>query len=299
MAAPIALFVFKRPEHTKRTLAALARNPEFQSSELHIFCDGARHDDERDTVEATREIARAWPHPDKTLYEAPSNRGLAASIVEGVGILCGIHGRVVVIEDDLVVAPVFLEYMNQTLTRYEREHRVMQISAHMFEVDALPGDKDAFFLPFTTSWGWATWARAWSHFDPDMKGFDRLANDGTARSRFDLGDAFPYYAMLKKQRENAIDSWAIRWYLSVFERNGVALFPRWSLVSNNGFDGSGTHGARHGNESASRLTVACPIRFPTEVEVDSPVTNKIADHLRASRRGLRALYDWYQRWAPA
>lgn len=299
MGAPIAFFAFKRPEHTRRALAALALNPEFQFSELHVFCDGPRRDDERSEVEATREIVRAWPHPRKTLYEASRNRGLAASIIDGVATLCNVHGRVIVIEDDLVVAPVFLEYLNRALVQYECDQRVMQISAHMFDVDVSAGEGDAFFLPFTTSWGWATWARAWSHYDPDMKGFNRLFSDGTARRRFDLDNAFPYYAMLKKQRGKAIDSWAIRWYLSVFERNGVALFPRKSLVINNGFDGSGTHRARHGNRDGIRLPEVCPIHLPREIEVDLLAEKQVAGHLRASRRGLRCVYDWYQRWTSA
>jgi hypothetical protein len=263
--APIALFTFKRPEHTQRTLEALARNPEFTRSELHIFCDGSRRPSEDAAVEATREVARRFPHSEKTLHEAPANRGLAASIVDGVGRLCEQYGRVIVVEDDLVVAPVFLDFLNRGLDRYETDERVMQISGHMFPVDLQVNDSDAVFLPFTTSWGWATWQRAWKHFDPTMKSFGALATDRSLRKRFNLGNAYPYYSMLKKQKAGVIDSWAIRWYLSVFMQDGLALYPRRSLVSNEGFDGSGMNCGvvSNGSQDASAMEFSqALVRFP-------------------------------------
>lgn len=239
--APVALFAYRRPEHTRRALASLARNPEFAHSPLHIFCDGARRADEQAAVDATRAVARVWPHPAKVLHEAPVNRGLAASIVGGVGELCAAHGRVIAVEDDLVVAPVFLDYMNRALERYADSEQVMQVSGHMFPLELPESCAGAVFLPFTTSWGWATWQRAWAHFDPSMTGFDRLAGSVLLRRRFDLDNSYPYFSMLRKQRAGKIDSWGIRWYLSVFVRDGLVLYPRCSLVSNEGFDGSGTH----------------------------------------------------------
>ena len=262
--APIALFTFKRPEHTRRTLEALARNPEFARSELHVFCDGSRRADEDSAVLATREVVRRWPHSAKTVHESPVNRGLAASIIDGVSRLCAAHGRVIVVEDDLVVAPVFLDFLNRALDRYADDARVMQISGHMFPVDLSGTDSDAVFLPFTTSWGWATWQRAWAQFDPFMQAFDQVAGDRALRRRFDLDNAYPYFAMLKKQKAREIDSWAIRWYLSVFMRDGIALYPQRSLVSNEGFDGSGTNcGVDGGSPDAGVAQMAQRLaRFP-------------------------------------
>lgn len=280
--APIALFTFKRPEHTRRTLEALARNPEFARSELHIFCDGSRRAGEDIAVEATREVARRFEHPKKTLYEARINRGLAASITDGVSRLCAEHGRVIVVEDDLVVAPVFLEFLNRALDRYADDERVMQISGHMFPVELPPSINDAAFLPFTTSWGWATWQRAWKHFDPAMHDFDAVSGDRVTRKRFNLGNAYPYFSMLKKQKSGQIDSWAIRWYLSVFMRNGLTLYPRRSLVNNEGFDGSGSNCAvDNGSQDAlaSQVEIA-PARLP-EIGLDEAVFHRVTALLRA------------------
>lgn len=294
--APIAVFTFKRPEHTRRTLEALSRNPEFAQSDLHIFCDGSRRTDEEAAVHKTRELVRSWPHSNKQLHESPTNRGLAASIIEGVSMLSNAHGRVIVVEDDLVVAPVFLAYMNRALERYAHEPRVMQISGHMFPVELPQAGGDAVLLPFTTSWGWATWERAWANFDPTMKDFDRMGASRELRRRFDLDHAYPYFSMLKKQRAGEIDSWAIRWYLSVFMRDGLTLFPKRSLVKNEGLDGSGTHGA---NERAPHVVEELPVsRLSVDlpsIAVDIAAYVAVANQMRSARGPVKAIFDWYQR----
>ncbi len=293
--APIALFTFKRPEHTRRTLQALARNPEFTTSELHVFCDGSRRPDEDAAVEATRAVVRQWPHPRKHVHEAPANRGLAASIVAGVSSLCAEHGRVIVVEDDLVVAPVFLDFLNRALNAYADDSRVMQVSGYMFPVDLAAGAEDVTLLPFITSWGWATWQRAWSLYDPAMSGYDRLASNRALRAAFDLENAFPYFEMLNKQRTGEIDSWAIRWYLSVFNQGGLVLYPRHSLVNNEGFDGSGTHGATTGPHQAV-LHLTSQLKLGERLRnVDPVVMERVRCHLRESRGIVRRTYDWYCR----
>lgn len=102
--APIALFVFKRPEHTRRALEALARNAEFSSSELHVFCDGSRGYMDDDAVNATRAIVRLWKHPNKFVHESAKNMGLANAVITGVTVLCGKYESVIVVEDDRSVS---------------------------------------------------------------------------------------------------------------------------------------------------------------------------------------------------
>jgi GT2 family glycosyltransferase len=114
-AAPIALFLYHRPQHTLRCLQSLAANPEFLDSPLYLFCDGPKGGADTDAVHAVRRIARELPHPRKVLVEAPTNRGLANSVIAGVTRVVQEHGRVVVVEDDLVLAPTFLAFMNRSL----------------------------------------------------------------------------------------------------------------------------------------------------------------------------------------
>ncbi len=239
--APIALFVYNRPEHTRQTVEALRANPLATSSELHVFSDGPKSAETTRKVEEVRAYARTIDgFKTVAVHERARNFGLAASVIDGVTSLCDAAGKIVIVEDDLLVAPRFLDYMNAALHCYRGEYEVMQVSGYMFPVDMGAGT-DSMFLPFTTSWGWATWARAWREFDPVMRGLEVLARDGRQRKAFNLDGAYDYYGMLQRQRRGDVDSWAIRWYLSVFMKGGLTLFPARTLVRNIGFDGSGTH----------------------------------------------------------
>jgi hypothetical protein len=226
-------------------LESLLRNPEAASSELFVFSDGPRNADDVASVEAVRKIARSIQGFAKVnLIERPENWGLAKSVIGGVTEICGSHGTVIVLEDDLVVSPHLLAYLNEALKKYSDEERVMQVSGHMFPVRWTSND-DAAFLPMTTSWGWATWQRAWAKFRPDLDGTLLLASPD-AQKAFDLDGSYPYFNMLLAQRQGKVDSWAIRWWLSVFLEQGKTLFPAQSLVQNIGFDGTGTHcGVEH------------------------------------------------------
>jgi hypothetical protein len=242
MLAPIALFVYNRPWHTRQTVEALQKNGFASESDLFIFSDAAR---KSDAVGAVREV-RAYIRTitgfrSVDIVERERNWGLANSIIDGVTTVVNQYGRIIVLEDDLVVSPNFLDYMNAGLNQYENEDRVMQISGYMFPL-ASDLKEDAIFLPFTTSWGWATWDRAWKCFDPTCGVWpDIVADDAKVRA-FDLGGMYPYSSMVEAQFRGEIDSWAIRWYMSVFAHNGLVLFPRRTLVYNSGLEGSGTHG---------------------------------------------------------
>lgn len=288
--APVALFAFRRPDHTQRTLEALASNPSLRDSPLIVFCDGARSAGEQAQVEATRAVVHAFDHPRKVVHASPANLGLARSIIKGVGALCEQYGRVIVVEDDLVVAPTFLEYMNRGLARYASAPRVMQISGHMFPVGLEPRE-GSLFLPFTTTWGWATWSRAWRAFDATASGAARLAGSWRERFRFDLDGSYPYFSMLQRQLAGEVDSWGIRWYLSTFLSGGLTLYPRSSLVSNIGFDGSGTHCGTEARQTLSTVPLSIDVNAG-EPAVDEDAYRRIKRHLRAERGWVGSLKDW-------
>jgi len=239
--APIVLFVYNRPWHTQQTVEALLENTEAADSDLIVFSDGPKNESVQKGVSDVREyIESLVGFRSVKIVERKKNFGLARSIISGVSEVVNSYGRIIVLEDDLVTSPYFLHYMNDALDRYENEEKVMQVSGYMFPV-ALDLDEDALFLPFTTSWGWATWKRAWDCFDASSEGYKILRNDRKLRGAFDLDRAYPYFKMLESQLRGEIDSWAIRWYLSVFMEHGLILFPRKTLVQNIGFDGSGMH----------------------------------------------------------
>jgi hypothetical protein len=240
--SPIALFVFNRPWHTRQTVAALQRNGLAGESDLFIYADGPK-DGGWDVVKEVRNYVRTiHGFRSVTIVEQAENLGLAGSIVRGVTDLTERFGSVIVLEDDLVVSPYFLRYMNEALERYSDAERVMHVSAYMLPIDAV-GLPETFFYRNTSCWGWGTWRRAWRCFDADA---GRLADAFAAgmRHRFNIDGSYDAWGMLLAQRDGRIDSWAIRWYASVFLRGGLCLHPSRSLVRNIGNDGTGVHGGR-------------------------------------------------------
>jgi hypothetical protein len=278
--APILFFTYKRPDHTRQALQSLAQNEGSQESELFIFCDAPKRAEDEEAVRQVREVIRTQQWCGKVhIIERETNMGCANSIISGVTEICEKYGRVIVLEDDLVLSPFFLDYMNRALDLYEDNPQVMQISGHMFPVN-LDVETDAVFLPFSTSWGWATWQRSWKYFDPGMSGYAQLTSNKKLRYKFDLNGSYPYFKMLEEQIDGKIDAWCIRWYLSTFLLGGLTLYPTQSLVSNIGFDGSGTHCGNQ-SESTNNFSEYRVICFPTNIKANLSQTNTIIKYFRS------------------
>lgn len=286
--SPIALFVFKRATHTQRTLESLATNAEFLQSQLYIFCDGARRENEAAEVDAVRQVVNDFPHPNKVIINAESNQGLAKSIIAGVTRLCDEFGSVIVVEDDLVVSPFFLNYMNTALAKYKHATQVMQISGHMFPVN-LVVDSDAVFLPFTTSWGWATWQRAWRHMKIDPTAAVEKLKSRAWRHKFDISGSHPNSRLLAERLAGKNNSWAIWWYFQVYALSGLTLFPRVTLVNNEGFDGSGTHCDVQDIEMV-QFSATAPMKYPELVE-NAIALKTLSCFLKKNRGFVKACYD--------
>lgn len=282
MPAPIGLFAYNRPEHLARALGALARCKELASSQLVIFCDGAKTPEGRVRVDETRKVAHALAPANTRIIERDRNFGLATSMRFGVASLCDEFGRAIIVEDDLEVSSTFLAFMNTALDRYAHDDRVMQISGYMFPVE-IPSTDDALFVPLISCWGWGTWARAWARLGSGAAHYDRLASDRELRRQFDLDDAFPYFEMMEKQHRGDVDSWGIGWYLDVFAAGGLVLYPRKSVVANRGHDGSGAH-----RESESPFEADAheftPKHFP-EVAIDERQNRALREFVRRRQRG--------------
>jgi Glycosyl transferase family 2 len=283
--APIVLFIYNRPDHTRRTLAALAANPLAIDSDLIVYADGPKAPDHAGKVRQAREIARAASgFRSLRLIERDENLGLARSIIAGVSEVCSERGRAIVLEDDLLVGPRFLTFLNLGLKRYADEPSVFQISGYMFPVET-EGVSDGLFLPLISCWGWATWQRAWSQFDVSAAGYDRLKHDPQLRARFNLDGCYDYFGMLSDQIEGKIDSWAVRWLLSVFLKGGLVLYPKCSLVRNIGVDGTGTHGAGSSNlqrDLRDDAYATCTYQnWPAELRLDAGVLDRVKNLLSA------------------
>lgn len=279
--APVVIFAYRRADHLRRTLESLMNCEGFEASDVIIYCDGPRDDSEAESVRATRELARAKLGECAEYHFSEVNLGLSRSVIAGVSDVVERFGRAIVVEDDLELSTSFLTFMNQALDRYANDENVFQVSGYMFDVPEFKGTHSALFLPFTVSWGWATWKRAWDQFDPQATGWEALQTNKDLRRRFNLDGTYDYSTMLVRQMTGMRDSWAVRWYWSVFKANGLVLFPPLSLVSNTGFDGSGTHGRgllRKFSKSRPTLSSA-GINLPASVVLDSGLYDHVKEAL--------------------
>jgi GT2 family glycosyltransferase len=238
--APIVLFVYNRPEHTLATLQSLKNNDLASESTLFIYADGPKNNASKAEIEQinkTRNIIKQeqWCK-EVFIIESETNKGLANSIVNGVTEVVNKYGKIIVLEDDLILSKGTLQYFNDALTLYEKEEKVMHISAYMFPVnEILP---ETFFYNSTSCWGWATWKRSWKYFNPNARELLEMIKPHKWRFNID-GSHDEFYLQLKNNADDILKTWAVKWYASVFLKGGLCLHPSKSMVVNIGHDGSG------------------------------------------------------------
>ncbi|MDB4924289.1 glycosyltransferase [Mucilaginibacter sp.] len=293
--APIALFVYNRPDHTRRTLACLQKNLLAQESRLFIFSDGAKTAADKDKVYEVRALVKdITGFKSVKMIARKENMGLANSIIGGVTQLVNEFGKVIVFEDDLLSSPYTLQYFNESLDKYEQDNAVMHIGAYMFGLDdkTLP---ETFFHHIATSWGWATWARAWKNFEPDI---DKLIGqfDRQKIQKFSIDGTMNFWKQMQQFKAGKNNSWAIRWYASVFLKGGLTLNPSHSLVHNIGHDGTGVHS---NIENMYGVNIAPkPVKyFPVEIKENQKAHQAIKRFLKNRKgsllqRGMRLVKQW-------
>ena len=241
--APIILFVFNRPEHTRKTLLSLKGNELAKDSLLIIYVDGLKFnstEEQKERNEAVKKVIReeVWCK-EVVIIESENNKGLAKSIVDGVTENVRKYGKVIVLEDDLITDRFFLKFMNDGLDMYEFEDSVACISGYIYPVkNILP---NTFFIKGADCWGWATWERSWDLYDDNGSRLLEQLEDKKLSFDFNFFNSYPYIDMLKDQIDKKNNSWAILWYASAYLRNKLTLYPGKSLIQNIGIDGSGIH----------------------------------------------------------
>ncbi len=280
--APIALFVYNRPDHTRRTISYLQQNLLADESRLYIFCDAAKTDADKPKVEQVRQLVKdVSGFKSVKIILRNHNLGLAESIISGVTQLVYEYGKVIVFEDDLLSSPYTLQYFNDALTKYANQEQVMHIGAYMYNLHdkKLP---ETFFYRAATSWGWATWARAWKNFEPDV---DKLIAqfDNLKIARFSIEGKMNFWKQIEQFKAGKNNSWAIRWYASIFLKNGLTLNPSQSLIQNIGHDGTGVHSNKedmyHVQMARKQVT-----QFPDIIEENEEAYKAIKNFL-ANRKG--------------
>ncbi len=268
--APIVLFTYKRLETLQQTVLALAANPLASKSDLIIYSDGAKKEEDEPIIQEIRIFLKTITgFKSVTIHESMSNKGLAASIIDGVSAVMKQYQKAIVLEDDLITSTNFLDFMNEGLNKYKEHKKVYSISGYSFDFKNKIIKEDAYFLNRSWSWGWASWEDRWTEIDWEVKDYSFFKKDSNQKKEFSkLGS--DVYGMLKKQMNGQVDSWYIRSTFNQFKVKGLSLYPAISKIDNNGFDAIATHTSGLKNRYFTSFDI-CNKRnfnFPEKIEIN-------------------------------
>lgn len=274
--APIVLFVYNREDNVKGTIEALKSNTQSSNSNLYIFSDGPKNEQDGEKVKKVREyIETISGFKNIEIIKSEKNKGLAKSVIEGVSFVLNKYDKVIVLEDDIVTSRTFLEFMNNCLECYSQRNDIWSISGYSPTISIPNNFNDEVFINIRgASWGWATWRDRWNEIDwsiPNAKEF--LKNSDNVKKFNNAGNDLS--RMLYEYLNNRIDSWAIRWYYTQFIKNKYTVYPVKSLINNSGF-GDGTHGANKRlaeelNTKAEEFLPKLNVNIKTNKDIDANI----------------------------
>lgn len=240
--SPIIIFAFNRTKILPKTISALQANPEAKNSDLYIFIDGPRNGNKDDQIKIKEihTIVKGIQGFRSITYKfSDYNKGLGSSIISGVSEIISKYDKVIVLEDDLVVQPNFLRFMNEGLNKYQTTEEVFSICGYTNRITTPKKYMyDAYFCTRSSSWGWGTWADRWQSVDWSFDNWEEWRKYKKSFNKWGGSDCF---SMLRGCKDGRNKSWAIRFCFAQFLQNKFSIFPIKSLVNNNGFDGEGTN----------------------------------------------------------
>lgn len=301
--APIILFVYNRPWHTQQTIQALLRCEFASESDLYIFADGPKDNATEDVIcqitEVRQYIKTIKGFNNIFITESPINKGLANSVIQGVSEVINKQGRVIVLEDDIIVHRYFLRFMNEALEKYKNSNHIYMIGAYSYNVKIpIYYIKNVYLTPRYCSWGWATWQNRWEKADWNINNYSLINNTEHNIKDIDLFNrgSNNLFRLLKQQQNKEIDSWAIRWQYCLYSQNGYTLQPVFSLSYNIGFDGTGVHCPSSFNHSTIHSQRNPPrtyrIRFPSNIKPNNRIIKNYkktqdGDHIPTIKERLK------------
>lgn len=244
--APIVLFVYNRPSHTKKVVDGLLNNDEAKYSDLYIFADGAKQSITEDGLKKLKEV-RDYIHTIKgfrNVYidESDTNRGLANSTIRGCSKVINKYGCMIMMEDDDVPNEFFLDYMNRTLVKFKDDTSIWCVGGYT-DTGIIPvkEGEDLFLVNRPTSWGFGTWKRCWDKVIWDIETLKGLFSHKDIRRSYDLWGGLESSYIMMLLFEGKSSSWSIRYNFAAYLNNAYTILPKKSLIENIGCDGSGTH----------------------------------------------------------
>ena len=273
--APIVYFAYNRPFHARKSLEAIMNNDLADSSSLFIYADGPKENATEEDLEKIKETRKVFREQkwckEVHIIESDINKGCTNSITDGVTEMLNKFEKLIIIEDDVETSKGFLKFMNEALTLYENDTRVMHISGFFPPTTVkLP---DTFFTILAQVWGWATWRRAWKLNNTNTEDLIQKLYNSDRLDEFNLGGHFYAFESI---RTSANVMWDPKWYASVFLANGLALTPKMSLVRNIGHDGSGINCGPSNNFNISAVADEIKV-YPIKVIENKKATKELAN----------------------
>lgn len=268
---PVLLLIFNRPDHTRRVFERIR---EVRPRQLFISADGPRQNraGEEEQCQLTRMIVDQvdWDCEVKTLFRS-ENLGCMMAVSSGIRWFFDQVEAGIILEDDCLPDLSFFQFAEALLNRYGNQPEVMMISGINFLENLYtqyPGSY--FFLPFTFTWGWASWRRAWDLYDLHMEGLDENVKKDFLQEAVPDQTARNYlYKKFLDSRTGLTTTWDYQWLYKVLEKKGLCITPKVNLVSNIGFDEMATHtgAGKEGNMLVSK-EIEFPLQHPTILKVE-------------------------------
>jgi hypothetical protein len=246
VTVPVLLIIFNRPEMTRRALEAISRaKPET----LLVVADGARFPEEVGRCEQARELIKSvdWECDVRTDF-SDINLGCGIRVCTGIDWAMSQFEELIILEDDCVPSASFFKFCEELLDYYRNDERVMHISGNNFQQGIKRTEHSYYFSKVTHAWGWATWKRAWEHFDWEMKSWPEFKSEGLLESWCDDEYELKYWTdIFDETYAGAPDIWDYRWNYACLSQNGLSLIPSKNLVTNvgTGLDATHTQGEAH------------------------------------------------------
>lgn len=236
--SPIIYICYNRLEHTKKSLSSLKKNKLAKKSNIIIFSDEAKSPKEDKKVLNIRNyLKKLKGFKSKKLILRNKNFGTKFNIVSAINYTFKKFDRAIIIEDDLIVSKSFLTFMNECLNKYKDKKNIWHINGWSYPF-MKKSSNDINFLRSMNCWGWATWKDRWKHLSLDD---ERLIKKFTNKKihKFNIFSTMDHFSQIIRNKRKTLSSWAVYWHATIFLKKGICIYPKFSMVRNIGFDGSG------------------------------------------------------------
>ena len=278
--APIALFVYNRPETLSKTLESLQKNVSIEKTDIYIFSDGpTKNKTDKQKVNKVRKIIKNIKNlriKKKIFYKR--NRGLKKNIINGINYIFRNHSKIIVLEDDLLVGQYFIKYMNQSLNFIRNKKNIWHVSAWNYPIKAnnknLP---NTFLWHHMNCWGWGTHKKNWTKLILNPNFFVKNFSNRQIHL-FNLEGKINNWSQLIRNYEKKLDTWAIFWNATIFWNKALCLNPIQSHVKNIGLNKNSTNTADYVAQS-KKLNSDIRINFPKNQKSEKFIIKRIKSHL--------------------